>query len=204
MIRSTILLILIYARVSKFFTAEPDPKYFTRPNLLTFGIFFVQALEFMAAAISIDVNAGVHCTYMLILFNYTPTRVCVKSPCCFLLLFAYSVYMAATYGIPAIAGTQADTSGQIWILNAENGEDPWDLLSVSIGSSFLFFFLQTTQARYREKNLARNYYEAQYGTNQELILGERRKQNQELLDSMLPIEVSGKSEGGEGAPNVQR
>jgi len=57
----------------------------------------------------------------------------------------------------------------------------------------LFWCFQSVHSFAREKSLVANHVGILFGKNQEICLGETKKKNQELLNSMLPPEVSNNS-----------
>jgi class 3 adenylate cyclase len=217
-IRLAICAVLLYTKRTKFFTGTSptaDPPFFTAHNKLLYGLCFIQILEFVAASVSVDSSAGIHCTLMLIIFNYTPIRVAYKAPPCFLNLLCYAVYIVSNF----VVGT---SDSKLWVLHRSadksaeedsseltpehSAPSPSAALTSTITICILFFIVQVYFAYTRERSLVVNHMSQAIGENQEICLGHLRAKNQELLNNMLPAEVSkgnNVDSAGHAAPNVE-
>ncbi len=184
---------------SRYFT-DLGSTYLTSQRTTAFGIYFTMAAEFTISVLCLDINSGIHCILVLILFNYVPVRIAYKTP--FFVAILFTFYLSLWLRIIFLDEEEAATN--IWMYR-DKDQDPGDtikstlsirVLSV-IGTLTLYVSVQLLTAFQRESWLVTNHLATEIGTQQETLLTQQRKKNQDLLNSMLPPSVTEKLSTGD-------
>ena len=88
--RTIIFLILLYAKMSKFFVGS-DCAYLKSKWKVLIGMIAIQVVEMLLSIWCVDKDPGMHCILLLVIFNFTPTRLVEKAPVCIAVYVVWSL-----------------------------------------------------------------------------------------------------------------
>jgi class 3 adenylate cyclase len=143
----------------------------------------------------IDVDPGIHCIMILIIFNYIPVRYGEKAPICAFALAVWSIcFIYSTFywdsdemkkdlwNYPKNSGTLHDLGFGPLLYNVIN----------PIGTTFTFLIISVWTVIAKEKGMAVNLLAIKIGECQTAFIVKSTKTNQMLLESMRPPEITDK------------
>ncbi|GMH65992.1 hypothetical protein TL16_g04331 [Triparma laevis f. inornata] len=190
--RVLIFLILLYAKVTKFFVG-PDCQYLKSKWKLLIGMFSMQIIEMFLTVYCIDKDPGMHCILLLIIFNFTPVRLVEKAPIC---IMTYIVW-ALSYLVWCFTWEENEAYKELWGYPKESSgffKSNGCTLCYNIINILtiiaMFTLVQIYVVFMREEHLSQNLLAIKIGQAQLAIVNKRNKTNQMLLDSMLPQEIT--------------
>lgn len=190
--RLLIFFVLLFAKVTKFFVG-PDCGFIKSKWKVMVGMSIIQITEMALAMFVVDVEPGMHCIVILIMFNFTPQRLVEKAPLC----IATYVIWAFTYLYYASTWEEDDQYKELWAhpkvnegFFMEKGCTLCYQVINILTTTACFMAVQIYVVFNREEYLSENLLAIKIGEVQSTIISKRNKTNQMLLDSMLPQEIT--------------
>mmetsp|Transcript_20925 Transcript_20925/g.43670 ORF Transcript_20925/g.43670 Transcript_20925/m.43670 type:complete len:1240 (-) Transcript_20925:31-3750(-) len=191
-LRITVFVILIVAKLSKFFIG-PDCGFLRSKWKVMIGMVTIQLIEMGISIYTVDMDPGMHCIVMLIMFNFTPQRLVDKAPLC---IISYIIWVATFFWHAAILETN-DGYKQLWgfgtteenFFSGMKCTICYKLINV-LTTTGMFMVVQIYVVFLREESLSQNLLAIKIGEVQSTIISKRNKTNEMLLNSMLPQEIT--------------
>ena len=157
----------------------------------------ITIIEMILSIYTLDIEPGMHCILLLIMFNFTPIRLMMKAPICLALYVMWLVsYVLFCRGWEKDLdklwrGPEESGGGGVWTFFTETLQCTLCFSIFNLFSTVLsFIVVQTYVVWVCESRLSQNLLAIKIGEAQSAIIAKRNKTNQMLLDSMLPHEIT--------------